>query len=255
MYVQVELTTRCNFRCFYCVGRNMKQDDMMFNDFERILNEHIDRYGVPEEVLLQGEGEPTLHEHFFDMAAKVREIGSVPNTVTNGTYKHPEHFLEYFEDVGVSVDTLNELTAKRIGRYNLTSVIRFIEALAKDIRISVYSVAIAKDLPAVRRFCRERGLFHIVQPLQPKPDYTCRYPYLHMSGGIRQGDFWCMYIAYPINRYYALDGTELPCCYIKDLSTYNGYEEMAAQAAEGIIPKVCEGCIFGQRPMRTAESP
>jgi len=222
---------------------------MEYRDFNRILDAHVERYGVPEIVSLQGEGEPTLHKHFFKMAAKVRELGSVPTTITNGTYNHPEHFLENFESVGVSVDTLNELTAKRIGRYNLPKVISFIETLSKDIRVWVITVAFTKEVPAVRRFCQERGLHHVVQPLQSKPDYAYRYPNLQRSSRVRKGGFWCRYIAYPLPRHYAMDATELPCCYIKDLTLYNGIKEMAAQAAKGTTPNVCKGCLFGQRLM------
>ena len=252
MRVQIELTTRCNFECFYCAGRGMNQGDMPYDDFERILDKHVARYGVPEEVMLQGEGEPTLHKRFFDMAAKVQSIGSIPNTITNGTYKHPKQFFESFRDVGVSLDTLDERTAERIGRSALQRVIRNIEILAESVRVTVYSVAIAKDLHAVRQFCRERGLRHFVQPLQTKPDYARRYPDFPISGGSRRGEFWCGNIAYPLKRYYALDGTELPCCYIKDLSLFNGYEEMAAQAARGVTPDVCTGCLHGQSPERGA---
>ena len=249
MLVQIELTTRCNFKCYYCAGRSMYQGDMTYPDFKRILDEHIARYGVPESVRLQGEGEPTLHKHFFDMAAHIRELGSIPLTITNGTYKHPEHFLGHFDNIGVSMDTLDEQVAKRIGRLDLSRVIRFIKTLAKHIRITVWSVAIATDLPLVRRFCEEHGVAHVVQPLQPKFDYACNYPNLPQSGKVRKNDFWCRYIAHPLWRYYALDGTELPCCFIKDLSKYDGYEKMAAQVAEGITPEACVGCLYGQKPL------
>lgn len=61
MDLQVELTTRCNFDCFYCAGRAMPQADMTLAGYTSILDGHIARYGVPQVVSLQGEGEPTLH--------------------------------------------------------------------------------------------------------------------------------------------------------------------------------------------------
>lgn len=246
MIVQIEITTRCNFECFYCAGRDMPQDDMDYAMFERILDDHIDRHGVPREVSLQGEGEPTLHKRFFHMAAKVLALGSRPYTITNGTHKHPEQFVEHFDVVGVSIDTLDEKVAERIGRFNLARTIRFVEALSKRVRVNVHSVAIARDLQDIGRFCRRRGLRHIVQPLQPKPDYAYRYPGLPKSG-VRAKPFWCSYLAGPQMRYYALDGTELPCCFIKDTSSYQGIQAMTALAARGMVPPQCEGCTFGQQ--------
>jgi len=110
--LQIELTTRCNFDCFYCAGRDMPQVDMSFELFEQRLQEHIAKHGVPTEVSLQGEGEPTLHRDFFRMAERVRDIGSVPYTITNGTHKYPERFIGLFPRLGVSVDTMNEEEAE-----------------------------------------------------------------------------------------------------------------------------------------------
>src|SRR5581483_11858571 len=108
MMLQFEITTRCNFDCFYCAGRAMRQGDMPFGTFKDLLGCHVARNGVPSRVSLQGEGEPTLHHDFFRMAEYVRALGSTPYTITNGTYKHPERFVGLFPRVGVSVDTLDE---------------------------------------------------------------------------------------------------------------------------------------------------
>jgi MoaA/NifB/PqqE/SkfB family radical SAM enzyme len=173
--LQVEITTRCNFDCFYCAGRTMRQGDLPLVAFIAVLDGHIGRYGVPEVVSLQGEGEPTLHREFFQMAQRVRAVGATPYTITNGTYRHPERFIGLFPRVGVSVDSLEEAAARRIGRYNLPRVLSFIQALAPHLQIVIHSVAHGPHTGRISEWCRAQGYQHIVQPLQAKPDYSRRY--------------------------------------------------------------------------------
>jgi MoaA/NifB/PqqE/SkfB family radical SAM enzyme len=243
MMVQFEITTRCNFDCFYCAGRLMRQDDMAYEMFSDILMRHIARYGLPDTVSLQGEGEPTLHPDFFRMAALVREIGSQPYTITNGSYKHPEHFEGVFDQVGVSVDTLDEAAATQIGRYNLPRVRAFALALAPHGKVFIHSVAHQDHTPAIAEWCHEHGFKHIVQPLQTKADYSRRY--------MKQAPvaepafpFSCSYLAQPRMRYYDLDGIEMPCCYIKETGTYEGLDAMLQHQQAGTWATCCVGCRY-----------
>ena len=84
MFAQIEFTTRCNFDCFYCAGRLMRQGDMPYETFTGLIDQHIAKYGVPGVVSLQGEGEPTLHHDFIRLAEFVRSRGATPYTITNG---------------------------------------------------------------------------------------------------------------------------------------------------------------------------
>jgi MoaA/NifB/PqqE/SkfB family radical SAM enzyme len=90
LHVQFEITTRCNFDCFYCAGRHMRQGDMPYETFTALLERDIATHGPPDIVSLQGEGEPTLYHDFLRMAKFVRDQGAIPYTITNGTYKHPD---------------------------------------------------------------------------------------------------------------------------------------------------------------------
>lgn len=244
MRVQIELTTRCNFDCFYCAGRDMPQGDMPFDQFKSILKKHIAQYGVPLEVSLQGEGEPTLHKDFFAMADMVKHEGSEPYTITNGTFKHPENFLTSFRSVGVSIDTLDAGFAREIGRYNLPRVLSFVEDIRTHLQVNIHTVAIAKDLPDIARYCKERGLRHIVQPLQTKQDYSYRYQHIPLKFK-RPQPFSCSFLRDPLMRYYDLNGTEMPCCFIKNSAELPGLKEMQAMESRHVTPVVCQGCHFG----------
>ena len=130
MYYQLEITTRCNFSCFYCAGRDMPQQDMIWETFESIVN------AIPEKavtVSLQGEGEPSLHARFFDMARFVRDKGHSPYTIINGSRIDGALINELFPRFGVSVDTLDPAFSSEIGRHNLDKVIMHVTELTQVI--------------------------------------------------------------------------------------------------------------------------
>lgn len=241
--VQIELTTRCNFDCFYCAGRDLPQGDMPYEEFCQLLTAHIERYGLPKIVSLQGEGEPTLHHDFFRMADRILKLGSEPYTITNGTHKHPEQFIGRFKHIGVSIDTLDAERATVIGRHNLSRVLSFVEALSAHMAISIHTVGTGLAARKVGQWCRMHGYRHVVQPLQPKADYRYRYPQ-HRIPLVTAQRFRCMFLIHPTMRYYALDGTELPCCYIKNLDVYPGLNAMHEYQVAGIVPQCCSGCLY-----------
>ena len=250
MMVQIEITTRCNFDCFYCAGRLMRQGDMAYDLFSAILNSHIARYGIPDTVSLQGEGEPTLHPDFFRMAELTRQMGSKPYTITNGSYKHPEQFIGLFDQIGVSVDTLDPSIAMQIGRHNLPRVLAFATALAPRIKILIHSVAHQDHTPAIAAWCQQHGFVHIVQPLQTKADYSRRYM-KQTSVAEPPFPFSCSYLTQPRMRYYNLDGIEMPCCYIKDASSYEGLDAMFQHQSQGSWAPSCVGCRYSLNPTST----
>jgi Radical SAM superfamily len=244
MMIQIEITTRCNFDCFYCAGRLMQQGDMSFEVFTSLLESHIARYGAADVVSLQGEGEPTLHPDFFRMTERVLAIGAQPYTITNGSYKHPERFVGLFSQIGVSIDSLDDRIASAMGRYNLPRTIAFIEALAPSTKIFIHSVAHREYTPPIGAWCRQRGYTHIVQPLQTKADYAHRYKN-RIAATAAAGPFSCGYLTTPSMRYYNLDGVEMPCCYIKDAGQFKGIEALLKHQQSGTWAECCTGCRFG----------
>jgi MoaA/NifB/PqqE/SkfB family radical SAM enzyme len=241
MDVQVEVSTRCNFDCFYCAGREMTQGDMPLDQFRAIVDGHVTRYGVPRRLSLQGEGEPTLNRDFFAMAAYARAIGAEPFTITNGTYKHPEHFLADFRQIGISIDTLNAEEASSIGRHNLERVLDFVDSLHGKLELTIFTVAVSPSAQQVRHWCRARGLRHMVQPLQGKDDYSRRYPQ-RIQLRRQPAEFRCSYLDQDRMRYYNLAGIEMPCCFIKDASSFESISALHSALDERQVPSACSGC-------------
>jgi hypothetical protein len=59
--------------------------------------------------------------------------------------------------------------------------------------------------------------------------------------------FSCGYLTQPKMRYYSLDGTEMPCCFIKDTSVYEGLDGLQAHQQAGTWPKACVGCRYADK--------
>lgn len=79
--VQIEVSTRCNARCRFCVVTNGKvAADMSWETFEQALG----FVGPGCTVALFGAGEGLLHPRFLDMVWACKERGAVATVTTNG---------------------------------------------------------------------------------------------------------------------------------------------------------------------------
>lgn len=79
--INIEPTTRCNFNCWYCVGRDMKQEDIRKEDFSRMLN----NFPGLKTIALVGEGEPLMHKDFFEMAQMAKDRKIKVMIISNGS--------------------------------------------------------------------------------------------------------------------------------------------------------------------------
>ena len=95
--IQVEVTSRCPGRCYYCPHTTQRENwlsrDMDMEAFGRLwpLMRRAGR------VHLQGWGEPLLNPVFFDMAALARNAGCQVSTTTCGLRMDPELALRIVE--------------------------------------------------------------------------------------------------------------------------------------------------------------
>lgn len=241
-FIQIEITTICTFDCFYCAGRIMPQRHMAPELFENILK-HLPARRLT--VSLQGEGEPTLHPYFWDMAERVAGAGKIPYTITNCSAIDTEAAARLFPRIGVSLDTIDADEADRIGRFDLRGVLANLERLVSGMgsrRIIVHSVDFGQPLDALRRYLRTLGIHrHIVQSIQVKDDYRKRYPLLVEQRDARY-HFRCRYVFRPFMRYFDINGTMMPCCSIKDARGSVSVERIRESLSRGVVPECCRGC-------------
>lgn len=241
-FVQIEVTTVCNFSCFYCAGREMPQRHMHPALFDKIL---ASLPGARLTVSLQGEGEPTVHPYFWDMVEKVARSGKRPYTITNCSSIEIRRTARLFPQIGVSLDTLDGDEADKIGRFGLSGVLGNLEQLVAAMGprgIIIHSVDYGQPLEALRNYVRSLGIDrHVVQPIQPKADYGKRYPELADIGSEKY-HFRCRYIFRPSMRYFDVNGRMMPCYSIKDAGAYVSIEHLRTQLDQQTIPDCCAGC-------------
>lgn len=255
MDIQIEVTTRCNFRCVYCAGRAMPQRDMAWETFAAIAEQLP---GGCHTVVLQGEGEPTLHPRLWDMARLVRDKGHRPYLITNGSYGDVGRLAEHFPFIGISLDTLDVQEAERIGRLNLKRVaanINALLALTGPQRLTFHTTAFGQPLQAVRDMARRLGVRHLVQGLQVKDDYRRHYPGSPPAPPSGRPTFRCRYLEQTLMRFFSVDGIEMPCCYIKDAAAFRSIDDLRACLAARTIPAACAGCREILAPAQPAPVP
>ena len=238
-FVQVEVTTRCNFKCSYCIGRTYHdQPDMSFDEYVRLINGHIKKYGKIKTILLQGEGESTINRDLFKMASWSKDLGCEVDLITNGSYKHNEDLL-IFDSITFSIDTLSEEKANKIGRYNVKRTLDqaiWLKSQGKPITIN-YVRVYPDEEKSITHLCNEHG-FNL-KPLNL--DTKVEYQVIYDVPAQKDKPFDCVYLKIDVWRFYKVDGTELPCCLMKDASKFTSFEDLRSHLG-GQVPIACRGC-------------
>lgn len=189
-FMNLEPTTRCNFNCWYCIGRHMKQEDIDFDGFARALA----NFPGLEVLALVGEGEPLLHKRFFDMVRLAKEKGVRVATISNGSTfsesvvrKICESGVDY---ISISIDSTDPGTfADSRLDGDLVKVWAGIERLTtyRDANGYKYPQVGLKgtlfthtrdEMPAIAAEAKRHGVDVIesFQPLNPKRSYVEIYP-------------------------------------------------------------------------------
>jgi MoaA/NifB/PqqE/SkfB family radical SAM enzyme len=81
IFAQIEPTTKCNFTCGFCCGRQMDQSDLSLQQLQQAL----DLFPEIQHLELQGEGEPLIHPDFFAMVELATAKQIQLSLITNGS--------------------------------------------------------------------------------------------------------------------------------------------------------------------------
>jgi len=188
--LNLEPTTRCNFNCWYCIGRHMKQEDIKVEDFGRVL----DHFPGLKVLALVGEGEPLMHKGFFQIVNQARSRGVRVMIISNGSTlsqsnvkKLCDHEVAY---VGISIDSADAATfaSSRIDG-KLDQVWRGIRRLRQyrdehgyrypkiGLKGTLFDHT-RSQLPEIIRVAQSHGveIFEGFQPLNPMTNYVKIYP-------------------------------------------------------------------------------
>lgn len=189
-FLNIEPTTRCNFNCWYCIGRHMVQADIEVDNFAKVL----DNFPTLKAIALVGEGEPLLHKGFFTMADMARERGIRVLMLTNGSAFSESVVKKLCESqiayVSISIDSTDPATfaqsrldgelpriwdgIERLVRYRDANGYRYPRIGLKGTLFTHTESQLLDIVTEARR--RGVDLFESFQPLNPKQSYINIYP-------------------------------------------------------------------------------
>ncbi|MCG9875525.1 MAG: viperin family antiviral radical SAM protein [Leptospiraceae bacterium] len=116
--VNFHLIKNCNFKCGFCYAhfenaRRLSQEDSM------AVVQEIHRGGFGK-INFAG-GEPLLHREFASLLRQARELGLRTSIITNGsriTEEWVDENAPYLDIIGISCDSANPETLRKMGRGN-----------------------------------------------------------------------------------------------------------------------------------------
>lgn len=119
--LQIEVTSRCNFRCSYCIVHNGTESetpgDMSLDMFRHVL----DRFPRSYYLQLHGQGEPLLHPHLEEMITFAEQQSRFSSIVSNGSlwteFKSKGLLAAGVDVIAISLDldSPEKMEADRIG--------------------------------------------------------------------------------------------------------------------------------------------
>lgn len=189
-FLNLEPTTRCNFSCWYCVGRHMEQADIEIGKFVRIL----DNFPGLRTLALVGEGEPLMHKQFFEMVKIARDRGIKVGTISNGSTFSRSNIEKICESginyISISIDSSvpEQFASSRLGG-NLAKTLENIKRLVDHrnsigssypkigLKGTLFSYSM-DELPKIVDLAKRHGveIFESFQSLNPMCTYVPIYP-------------------------------------------------------------------------------
>ncbi|WP_048203482.1 radical SAM protein [Methanocaldococcus infernus] len=170
-FVQIEPTTKCNLNCEFCTRKTLPDyrlnKDINLELVKKILKENPNL----KIVKLQGLGESTISNNLKEIAEILKSKDIYLITVVNGTTliheKIRQILLRYFDEIIISIDSVDEETFERIRKgAKFKNVIQGLKNLIKEnqnfkrkIKINyVFSHLNYKEIPKAIEFFESLGV-------------------------------------------------------------------------------------------------
>ena len=176
--LRISVTDRCNFRCVYCMPREVFDQDHAFLPHQAILTfEEIARLarvfvGLGVEKLRLTGGEPLVRRDLQRLVAMLAELDVEITLTTNGSLlaKHARALKAAGLDrVTVSLDSLDDRTFRAMNDadYPVAKVVEAIDVAAAEglgpVKVNMVVKRGVNDAEVVRMAERWRGTGHIVR--------------------------------------------------------------------------------------------
>lgn len=124
VFVQWDLTNRCNLDCSFCFYHlyklsDWKEKDTISLDVALCTLNNLKEMGV-KAIEFTGGGEPLLHPNFKDIVTRAKDLGFECSLVTNGILLTDEiiELIKDFEWIRISIDASAPETYEKVKRVN-----------------------------------------------------------------------------------------------------------------------------------------
>lgn len=117
--INLHILEACNFGCRQCFSKFGTKKLLSVKDWEKIVDNCIAGADVAEFNIAGGE--PMLYPGLVELVKYIRSKGVKVSLITNGSLIDEEWIKNYaglYKTIGFSVDSLNDETNKKIGRYD-----------------------------------------------------------------------------------------------------------------------------------------
>lgn len=117
--INIHVLEACNFRCRQCFFKFGTKKLLPVEDWKKIIDNCIAGANVTEFNI--ADGEPMLYPGLVELTKYIRNKGVKVSLITNGSLMNEEWIKNYawmYETIGFSVDSINDETNRKIGRYN-----------------------------------------------------------------------------------------------------------------------------------------
>jgi len=105
-------------------------------------------------------------------------------------------------------------------------------------KIKLYAVNYRQDLEPLKAFAQEHGIALVIQRIQPKKSYQAHYT----TEQLPYTTYQCSYLENEKMRYYFVDGTKAPCCFMIDFSKVLHPKVIQHALAQKSVPSCCTQC-------------
>ena len=210
------VTTKCNFKCWFCRRQREKVEDtpdMIPGMIERVL----DAFPTIKSACIAGFGEPLMHPHLDQLVATLNDRGIRPSIITNGSLlgKRIDDLAQM--DLSFISVSLNESTAEAHARtHGVEMFDQVLEGIRAVVALHKYPVVLGKvvykqnyrDIPAFLELAQSLGVDSV--------NFVNLLPHKETLTAEEEKQFWAQVITqedadvlYKLEEYKKLPGADL----------------------------------------------
>ena len=209
VHVDLEINSRCNFRCTMCPqslpknDRHFSHGKMEINNIKSIID-YCANMGT-KSMKFFWRGEPTVDDRLPYVLAHAKQVGIYTQINTNGTFplKNRVEIAKSLDWISFSLDKYHENNHER---NDILENVSFFQNTSTHTEVQS-----STPTESLMKFCDENGIVFVPDALTKRTPEGSSYDYLSLDGKKRQNckyPFWRMIITWDLKV--------KPCCVVWD---------------------------------------